>query len=450
MKEFYITLDTENINGLRHSDNFPRNGGKLYQSLNAIPTEYGLEAYENIINPIIDCPILSWPFPQIHLGKVHQLLMTQDKIYSIDADWELTLELDMSSYYTSNPTHEYSIWHFGDFYDYIVITNNHLVVVYNTTTGIFELHSATANMPEFTTIANFNGQAVCGNITTPWHGAEDNHIIWSKIGDMDFLPDGMNTSGIYPTPWLGGVLKVLPLANGVVVYCESGIMFMEPVEQYWSFVILTNYGIAGRGAVDGDDYTHIFIDTEGYIRKLTSNKQISKLGFQEYIQPLIDNEVVVNFIESKNWFSISDNETSYILTVAGLGKSSQVITSAISYDGSIIGIVSGPINLDYIITTHLVDMKFKGIKTLSMIEFGLDTDADAFVGIDYRFDKSKDFTSTGWTRLNKEGIAYMSVAGIEFRIRMKCETYTEVNLDYINVRFKTTDKRFIRGTYNAS
>lgn len=451
MKEFEKRFDSEDINGLRVSSNMPRDSMKLAQCFNTIPTEYGLESYDPVINPLITTVTFNWPFPQIFMGKRRRIVMDKDKVYSINFDWSLTLELDLSAYYTANPTWDYSIWHLADFYTYVVISNENLVIIYNTVTSSYEVHSATSTIPVFTTMTNFNGQAVAGNITSSWYDADDNSTIWSKIGSMDFLPDQYNTSGYRPMPWDGEVLKIMKLGEGVIVYGDEGILLMRPAEQYWSFKKLANYGIAGRGAVNGDETNHVFVDTNGFLRKISAGGGIEKLGYQEFFSPMLLNDIVISHSGYQNRFSIGDGSTSYILSNEGLGKIDQAITSMSFYSGGNIGIVSSiNDNNDYIIESHIFDFRFRGIKTLTMQEYSVNSDDECFAAVAYRYDKKVEFKQTPWVRLNKEGVVYVPTGGIDFKWLFKCEDYTNVNLDHVIIKFKTTDKRYIRGAYNAS
>ena len=55
------------------------------------------------------------------------------------------------------------------------------------------------------------------------------------------------------------------------------------------------------------------------------------------------------------------------------------------------------------------------------------------VAVDWRRDKSSEFTQTPWYTVSAHGRAYVIAYGREFRFRVKAASYESFELDYIKV-----------------
>jgi len=103
-----------------------------------------------------------------------------------------------------------------------------------------------------------------------------------------------------------------------------------------------------------------------------------------------------------------------------------------------------------VITTDVLDFGHRGIKTIQWIEVGCNTsNTNLSALIHYRFDKNSSYSSSASVPLNDEGYGFLAVAGIDFKVEVQSTEYLTTDIDYINVKYKTTDKRFIRGIYGS-
>jgi hypothetical protein len=97
------------------------------------------------------------------------------------------------------------------------------------------------------------------------------------------------------------------------------------------------------------------------------------------------------------------------------------------------------------IVTDTLDLGYRGMKTIEYIQIGTDVTKNLMAAIDYRYDKSEEFRTSPYTIVNNEGVAFTKAAGVDFRIRVKAVEFVEFDIDYINIQYKVTDKRYLRG-----
>ena len=110
--------------------------------------------------------------------------------------------------------------------------------------------------------------------------------------------------------------------------------------------------------------------------------------------------------------------------------------------------------------TDVLDFEVRGLKTLTTMEAGIDTEASAVVklAVDYRYDKTSNLVRSDWTQTNIRGGVGIFKTAAEFRLGVlvpkissggESPTYSipDVNLDYILATVQISDRRMIRGAY---
>jgi len=86
------------------------------------------------------------------------------------------------------------------------------------------------------------------------------------------------------------------------------------------------------------------------------------------------------------------------------------------------------------ICTDIFDFTTRKNKTLTGIEFGLNSEVFLNASIDFRTAPNNSFVNTGWVPVTPQGIAFINCFGQEFRIRLKAMAYEEVfKIDYIKI-----------------
>lgn len=275
---------------------------------------------------------------------------------------------------------------------------------------------------------------------------KSNWVGWSKIGDITFKQDLTNDSGYKPMSWPGIVYSVLKLDKNAVIYGSGGVTLMNPVTDpvpTFGFKDLLGFGIKGKSCVCGNAKKHYFIDINGSLWMLSDKLQ--NLGYEEFLAPLVN--PVMFYDEINDLVFISSADAGYVLSKDGLGGGYPSITG-VQYVGNVRvftspGEIASPDPLE--IVTDTLDFQYRGMKTIEYIQVGTDLSSGLLAAVDYRYDKNAEFQTSPFVHVNKEGVAFTKAAGVEFRLRVKAESFTPFEVDYITVSYKVTDKRYVRG-----
>lgn len=456
MREFYFTFDGLKA-GLRRDHRNPRNVQALVECMNAKAYERKLGPYVPFVLPaytFAGAPVslsLEWPFPQLIGGTDYDFLVirdtlnAEDLVYTIGAGGVLTQigVCDVLTYLAYGDRFDVA-----DFGPYVLMTNGLMMVYYDILGTVWVAGPVIANVPLMGTVCNFRGQAVGGDIRSAWHGCGTDSVVWSMIGEMNFNPDLTNEAGFRNLPFSGSVRRVMELGDYVVVYGSNGILGMQPVSTpaaTFGFKEVLDIGIPCKTAVGGNDKEHVFLGSDGWLRKIDATLTVKKLGYYEFMNPL--GEVVVSFDpREEGEHYISDGVTGYVLTPWGLGQCHQLLSSVERINDEITGIFGDDGDMEYRVKTDTVDLGYRGLKTLQVLEHGLYSPTAARAGVEWRNDSSA-FVDAGSRPLNDQGIVTRPISGAEFRLKFEADNYIDVELDYITARYKMTDMRSIRGIY---
>jgi len=266
-----------------------------------------------------------------------------------------------------------------------------------------------------------------------------------------------NEFGIQPMPVSGRPLNIKAIGGEVsgikgatIVYGEEGITALIPhnIEGNPTFGVrhLLNVGIAGRGAVSGDDYSHVFVDTTGCVWKLSSELEIVPLGYEEYFEGSTDWIVTHTASSREQEFFICNGEKGFTLTEQGLGQRSQLITSTISQAGKKYAVDINTAESEFFIETDSFDNKLSGIKVIKQIEISTNNATNILVAVKYKYAEAQEYEQTNWYPLNERGVATIIIAGTEFRVIIKQIDNTKNNKFKEGiVSWQTLDKRAVRG-----
>jgi hypothetical protein len=183
---------------------------------------------------------------------------------------------------------------------------------------------------------------------------------------------------------------------------------------------------------------------------MDSKFSMKKLGYRDWLLDL-DSDFKISYVPEKKRFFISDRNTCYVLTESGLYSCHQRTPAVGVYQGGLWGIVDDSGNYEWRVETDEIDFKQRAFKTLQFIEaHGASEQTEALVK--YKNNVSDDFKELTWKKLNKNGIVFYPVSGSDFKISLRGMDYrgSDYLLTNLKVRVKQTDKRNIRGLYNAN
>lgn len=456
MKEHEYTFDKGLVLGLRPRSDNPRNSQALIEAFNVQASKDGLVAYAGITNPT-SSSITNWPFPRLYLGRSVNILASDSAIYEVSGGWGLEKVLDLSSTITTP-------WAIADLHNFLLLASD-VLVKRNPVTGLWSEVVGDNYMPTFKTCCNFKGQLIGGNVTSDWHDCGAGHIVWARPGSTHFLADKRNTAGFMPMPFGGEVYSILPLGDSVAVYGSSGLAVLSPISKPvpgFGVALAYHFGIASKGAVAGDDSVHIFVDEGGQVWAMGADGKLTLLDYSEFMSELSADDIVVSHDPQQKKFFISDGTKTFLLATIETTTELGVVTKTYGMtevkdhptgvqfsNGSLLGVYDESADTEFRITTDVLDFGLRAQKTIQTVECGLSASDDCYVAVDWRIDKAEGWGTVGWNSINPQGIGTAICAGTEFRIKVKCDDYTDVNLDYMTVRLKVTDKRSIRGKYNV-
>lgn len=463
MREFYTIIDEALLKGLKSETRIPRNSAFLQTCLGFRVGKKAIEGIPSLQNPLPSGLNVqySWPFPQFLKQEKYKILVVRDSVTNLE---DIVYSLDET--YTASQIFAIDELTYGkgtlmelaDFGSYAFMTNGVIMIYWDVGINDWQEVTVHANIPMMQTVCNFKGQMIGGCVLSDWHGCDEKFIVWSRVGEADFTPSLKNEAGFRRDPFGGEVYHVRRLGDNVVVYSSAGITLMSPVSTpaaTFGFKELHNVGLKNRGAMNGDLKRHMFVDLENTIWVL-SEEGLKELGYAEYVEELDAADVIVNFDSYKGDFYISDGVSSLLLSPQGLTNYPYKV-SAIWYDNEdgngLCGLPStpDPPTHEPLIVSHIIDMGYRGQKTIFSIELGGALMTDAEVAVDWRMSVSEDFQRTDFVPINDEGIASIISSGIEFRICMKSKYFITdySSLDYITLRWKMTDLRGLRGVYAA-
>lgn len=282
MRTFYFPIEKLFKKGLRPRVDVPANGEFLSAVTNMKPGLRGLETVllgARTFNLNADAQVFT-----CYKG-VYVLTTTQLYEYVDGALVELV-----------NGILSGGLWSCADFRSFIVFTNGAQTVYFNGTT--FVKDSGTY-LPIALSVCNFRGRLILGGPSGSAFNGKDNWVAWTEPGNIKLLAATdttsfrRNTAGYIPMPWEGIVYKVLPLNDKCIVYGNNGItaLYLAPLPTGGGTLglkHLSDIGLKGQGSVcsngkEDASSEHTFVDSNGWLCRLTNELKVTKLGFKEFL-----------------------------------------------------------------------------------------------------------------------------------------------------------------------
>lgn len=454
---------------------------------------------------------VNWPFPRLFRGNTVTLLADETRLFEVDeSDWSLA-ELTAYGYGAvgtalSIPTG--GSWQMLDAHDTWMLMNGSCVIFKSGLGGVSgrseEIYINTDVHIETGCLYKGRGMLAGFDPEKFWskdwlafwdeHSTDsydlgisrsmpfkDNFVWWSTIGGGDLFwmfypelymrgvtghPDGhtpcdpyifdllqRNECGFAPMTYRGRVRVLLPLGEGVIAYGDGGLTYLQAVSEpvpTMARLHMSNIGIASGVAAAGDLNQHIYVDGNGCVWHIDANRNITRLGYEEHIQPMLSDDILVAYSPEKERFTISGSDLTFMLTKYGMSQIDQRVTSIVTADGTEVGLSTdlGFDNSQLQIVTDTFDMNNRAIKLIRSVEVHLNDTATWYMSVQYRMNKADAFKQTVWRQINKEGWAVMPCTGTEFRICLYCADYSVAEPpDNVVVKWQMSDKRNVRGGY---
>jgi hypothetical protein len=256
-----------------------------------------------------------------------------------------------------------------------------------------------------------------------------------------------NEFGMCALPWQGTVLHQRRLGDTVIAYGDGGISALVPHSSPVATFGVRDIqglghgiGIASRSAVGGSIDGHVFVDTSGALWRVTTSLQAERLGYDEYLADLLDDDIVISHDPQRNEFYIAGTVDSepicYVLTETGFGKAPWVPTNVCFTAGGLVSILMGSTAAGVeVVTNKFGARRRKDIDQITLVTLVTrDTDASGWtVAIDYRFDNGNDWVRTAPVAVGPRGSLRVNVSGLEFRVVAAHPDRTKCDLEAIEV-----------------
>ena len=272
-----------------------------------------------------------------------------------------------------------------------------------------------------------------------------NWVAWSKIGSASFVLDRTNDAGQRPMSWPGEAFGVKQLGKNCIVYGTGGVSMLFPVDSpapTFGCKDLIDVGVLNKNAIAGNKQKHFFLDAYSRLWVLTEDKA-QCLGYEEFLSTLTDPIMLYDAQYERVY--INDSVKGFTLTLSGLGGGYGGLTGVqFSEQGKLV-MLHKPDAIPLLLVTDILDFGYRGLKSVESVQVAVDTPERLYLAVDFRNAKEEAFRTSRFVRLNREGVAFNRVTALEFRIRLMNTKANALDIDYINISFKRSDRRFTRG-----
>jgi len=411
--------------------------------------------------------INDWPWPRLFVTPYRHFLVTKFAGYNIyyiyeaafdGSDWDV---VGVANLYGLGEISFIEFADFGEFYVVCVKTStDEFYTYYRDLSETTELeYLVSQSEPAFATACNFNGQLVAGNVTgsAPWDDCSQRSVIWSAIGSVELNPANAIVAGMYQKVDYSDsqIHRVAMLGKQVVVYTDLGNLLLTPSVVGNSFTfgesVLTRVGIRNPNYVAGDFSVHGFIGSDNEFWIVEAGGKISRRGYSEFIAEIVESElpVIVSYLSKERQFYVSNGALCLVINDYGAYHTHQMVSSITRvWDGQLLGTWDDNDDETALIVSDTLDFNSRGIKSVESItaDFSMDSEAEASLSVDFRYDQRASFTSLQDQPCNPSGESRIGVAAANFRLRFTLSDYTNAEFRYMLANVKYSDQRFKRGT----
>lgn len=503
MRSFTDHIVPELSRGLRPDARASRKSNYLVDAINVKCKRYGIEPYLSVSWPFAGSPTITFPFPQlIRLSEI-TILAAKTSLELADETndpWTKSAIAIVDLAGAGASLTGGGQWHAVDFGHFVALFNG-VDAVFRSgverTLGTAEKWFTQSGVTIGTGTA-FRGRTFLGgfdptdfwdstwsSILSTWAGAfketdfanipindiKGNWVFYSSPGGgdfpmwlfwptvtyayTDFAPTAdrmleeirINALGWIPMKWQGDVLRLKALKEHLIVYGEDGVTALTPRGADLAVTELARFGILTRDSVAGDENEHVFVANSGelFILKnefFPNNLVVRKLDYAEFTANYLNStEVVASFDPHDKEYYFSDGADNLILSEGGLTKHEQVVSSLAFAQGGIVGVAGAVTPTTVTIVTSPFDMDQPSIKYINWVKLDCRGGGTVTVAVDFNYDGTDTFTRTTFYTLNTLRMAYVSIAGIRFRIVISATDYTDFELDSITYEWQGVDAR---------
>lgn len=478
MREFSTQITEGLLNGLK--PNKTASDALFLSDLRGlVPYELGLRSYENVTNPFPPVDE-TFPFPQWFRFQQDNLLVTSSRLLTINESF-LPFELSYA---------QVSEWNLGQLTQSlrgIDYGKNWLLLGPEGCVFKYDGRVGTSTLLRANSLVHHKNRTVFGGPTNgfwtlKWiehirtltrKGGFDsdmfslplrkNFVVWSSFDSTDFpyallfpeefidkdvFLEGLygNSLGFMEMPFRGAVLEVISSQGQVFVFGEDGLVSISQSDATGATFAITGQqplGLKCRGAAGGDETSVVFIDRQNQLWKISGG--LTKLDFREYMEELEGDEIFIIKDPDEELFHIGDGKRSFVLKNNGLTRVNQTISSLTPAFSFRSGVTFKTAEEDGVIQTDEIDLGVASNKTLTGIFISANRPVEgwAVATAEVRGKRVKGKI----VRINKEGYAATRVYGKNIQVSITFDSYKDLEIDRIELKWQIDDNRHTRGTF---
>ena len=255
-----------------------------------------------------------------------------------------------------------------------------------------------------------------------------------------------NEHGFQDTPFQGKAKAVKRLGNGVMVYGERGVAYMnaltEPATTFGIQEVLP-IGIADRGAVGGTEREQVFLDDDGNLWRATATEglpTVQRLGFSEFLNAMMGKDITIAYDAQEQEYFICDGVECYTLTLTGLGETPELVTSVTFTEGGLVGVVEAGAETQFRARTDAFDAGTRRVKTLRHVFVSSPNRNTITVALQHRMDPNAAWATTAYGSLLEDGSIEFGVSAVEFRVLLLDAAYAGREVDTIRADVSIQEK----------
>jgi hypothetical protein len=264
------------------------------------------------------------------------------------------------------------------------------------------------------------------------------------------------------------VWRLLANRDEVMAYTNAGIMILRPSSVGGLFTYGDYYveglGVSSGNHVAGDDFIHGCIDLRGDFYTIEPGGRIEKLGYREYISPMLtdvgysgdyahdyvgaNSHVIVSYYPKDRRFYISDGNTCVIVNRFGAYTAFQRPSSVIQgWNGQLYGTFSESPDQSAVAVLDTQDFGTRDFKNLESVVAGVRCSSGASIEFStyWRSSASGEFRQSEWKPGGPTGEATIQVASAEMKPAVRISSYEGAELTYLIANIKFTGRKFRRG-----
>lgn len=258
-----------------------------------------------------------------------------------------------------------------------------------------------------------------------------------------------NESGMRPMPWRREVVGMLPLGEGVLVYGEDGIRYLASfnangIHTYACHALSgigpyvgAQYGTTTRTAFAGDRSKHLFVSDDLSLWQVGADLTATRLGYQEYISGMNQNNLIVQHDPFFDEFYISDGSIGYLLGKNGLCRCPSMPSRLTSFSGTNLSTIkfatADPTTME--IQSGTYTSPSGGVETITAVDIvGLNSSTNGLVlKIQSRCNQKEDFYESASIDLGGRTRALCDIPYTQYRWSLTAAVASGVTVENVVV-----------------